>query len=67
MHIVSVLKVGHSLCITIPHRIHRAWRLQRGARVIVEQTETGRATFRPLEVKDYDPVAGRERRARRNR
>lgn len=67
MHIVSVMKVGHSLVITIPHQIHRAWRLQRGARMVIEQTETGRATFRPLEVTPYDPLAGRRNRTRRDR
>lgn len=67
MHIVAVVKYGHSLCITIPAAIHRAWRLRRGARVVIEQTEVGRATFRPLEVQPYDPMAGRERRARRDR
>jgi len=71
MFIVSVVKYGNSYCITIPARIRRAWRLTRGARVVVEQTELGRATFRPLEVVPYDSVAGnvnpvgQNRRARR--
>jgi len=53
MRIAKTYRVGNGVVLCIPSDIRRGWKLAGGEHMVIEMTEPGRFTVRPLEVVPY--------------